>query len=82
MSPSPGAVLLTGTTGFIGMELLARYLERSDGAGRHRFRERQQIIHAGVTPEAAIDAKDQKRPQPHDDQHGESAQEQFPRRTV
>jgi thioester reductase-like protein len=27
---SPGAVLLTGTTGFIGMELLARYLERSD----------------------------------------------------
>ncbi len=30
MSPSPGAVLLTGTTGFIGMELLARYLERSD----------------------------------------------------
>jgi thioester reductase-like protein len=28
-SPS-GAVLLTGTTGFIGMELLARYLERSD----------------------------------------------------
>ena len=30
MSPSRGAVLLTGTTGFIGMELLARYLERSD----------------------------------------------------
>jgi thioester reductase-like protein len=30
VSPSPGAVLLTGTTGFIGMELLARYLERSD----------------------------------------------------
>ncbi len=30
MTTSPGAVLLTGTTGFIGMELLARYLERSD----------------------------------------------------
>ena len=30
MNTSPGAVLLTGTTGFIGMELLARYLERSD----------------------------------------------------
>jgi thioester reductase-like protein len=30
VSPSSGAVLLTGTTGFIGMELLARYLERSD----------------------------------------------------
>jgi thioester reductase-like protein len=30
VSTSPGAVLLTGTTGFIGMELLARYLERSD----------------------------------------------------
>jgi thioester reductase-like protein len=30
VSPSRGAVLLTGTTGFIGMELLARYLERSD----------------------------------------------------
>ena len=25
-----GAVLITGTTGFVGMELLARYLERSD----------------------------------------------------
>ncbi len=27
---SPGAVLLTGVTGFVGMELLARYLERGD----------------------------------------------------
>ncbi|MGH2866036.1 MAG: SDR family oxidoreductase [Solirubrobacteraceae bacterium] len=27
---APGDVLLTGTTGFVGMELLARYLERSD----------------------------------------------------
>ena len=26
----PGAVLLTGSTGFVGMELLARYLERTD----------------------------------------------------
>jgi thioester reductase-like protein len=30
VSPSTGDVLLTGATGFIGMELLARYLERSD----------------------------------------------------
>jgi thioester reductase-like protein len=30
MSPSRGDVLLTGTTGFVGMELLARYLQRSD----------------------------------------------------
>jgi thioester reductase-like protein len=30
VSASAGDVLLTGTTGFIGMELLARYLERSD----------------------------------------------------
>ncbi|HET8978277.1 MAG TPA: SDR family oxidoreductase [Solirubrobacteraceae bacterium] len=30
MNPTTGDVLLTGTTGFIGMELLARYLERSD----------------------------------------------------
>lgn len=29
MSPGDGAVLLTGTTGFVGMELLDRYLERS-----------------------------------------------------
>lgn len=29
MSAGPGDVLLTGTTGFVGMELLARYLERS-----------------------------------------------------
>ncbi|HEY5189256.1 MAG TPA: SDR family oxidoreductase [Solirubrobacteraceae bacterium] len=27
---APGDVLLTGTTGFVGMELLARYLERSE----------------------------------------------------
>jgi Male sterility protein/WS/DGAT C-terminal domain len=27
---APGAVLMTGATGFIGMELLARYLERTD----------------------------------------------------
>src|SRR5579859_7606706 len=27
---SNGDVLLTGATGFVGMELLARYLERSD----------------------------------------------------
>jgi thioester reductase-like protein len=27
---SPRAVLITGTTGFVGMELLARYLERSE----------------------------------------------------
>jgi thioester reductase-like protein len=25
-----GTVLLTGATGFVGMELLARYLERSE----------------------------------------------------
>ncbi len=30
MNTVSGDVLLTGTTGFIGMELLARYLERSD----------------------------------------------------
>jgi thioester reductase-like protein len=30
MSRVDGAVLLTGATGFVGMELLARYLERSD----------------------------------------------------
>ena len=31
MSPlSGGDVLLTGATGFVGMEVLARYLERSD----------------------------------------------------
>ncbi|HZE05766.1 MAG TPA: SDR family oxidoreductase, partial [Solirubrobacteraceae bacterium] len=30
MTSTTGDVLLTGTTGFIGMELLARYLERSD----------------------------------------------------
>ena len=29
-SGSGGDVLLTGTTGFVGMELLERYLERSD----------------------------------------------------
>jgi thioester reductase-like protein len=30
MSQADGAVLLTGATGFVGMELLARYLERTD----------------------------------------------------
>jgi len=30
MSRADGAVLLTGATGFVGMELMARYLERSD----------------------------------------------------
>jgi thioester reductase-like protein len=30
MSAAQGDVLLTGTTGFVGMELLARYLERSE----------------------------------------------------
>ena len=30
MTISRGDVLLTGTTGFVGMELLARYLQRSD----------------------------------------------------
>lgn len=30
MSDSGGLVLLTGATGFVGMELLARYLERTD----------------------------------------------------
>jgi thioester reductase-like protein len=30
MSSSRGDVLLTGTTGFVGMELLARYIQRSD----------------------------------------------------
>ena len=30
MTTADGDVLLTGTTGFVGMELLARYLERSD----------------------------------------------------
>jgi thioester reductase-like protein len=30
MNPRRGAVLITGTTGFIGMEVLARYLERSE----------------------------------------------------
>ena len=29
-APAEGGVLLTGVTGFIGMELLARYLERTD----------------------------------------------------
>lgn len=32
--PRPGSVLLTGATGFVGMELLARFLERTD---RHVF---------------------------------------------
>ncbi len=30
MSSSEGAVLLTGATGFVGMELMARYLERTE----------------------------------------------------
>jgi thioester reductase-like protein len=30
MSPGRGDVLITGATGFVGMELLARYLERGD----------------------------------------------------
>ena len=30
MTTNTGDVLITGTTGFVGMELLARYLERSD----------------------------------------------------
>ena len=30
MTPATGDVLLTGATGFVGMELLARYLERGD----------------------------------------------------
>jgi thioester reductase-like protein len=30
VSARPGAVLLTGATGFVGMEVLARYLERCD----------------------------------------------------
>jgi len=30
MSTGPGDVLITGATGFVGMELLARYLERGD----------------------------------------------------
>jgi thioester reductase-like protein len=30
MKPAGGEILLTGATGFVGMELLARYLERSD----------------------------------------------------
>jgi long-chain acyl-CoA synthetase len=30
VSPSHGAVFLTGATGFVGMEILARYLERTD----------------------------------------------------
>ena len=30
MKRNRGAVLITGTTGFIGMEVLARYLERSE----------------------------------------------------
>ena len=30
MRPADGTVLLTGATGFVGMELLARYLERSE----------------------------------------------------
>jgi nucleoside-diphosphate-sugar epimerase len=28
--PTPGPLLLTGATGFLGMELLARCLERTD----------------------------------------------------
>jgi thioester reductase-like protein len=30
MTTASGDVLLTGATGFVGMELLARYLERGD----------------------------------------------------
>ena len=30
MTRADGAVLLTGATGFVGMELLARYLERTE----------------------------------------------------
>ena len=32
MTERDGSVLLTGATGFVGMELLARYLERGRGA--------------------------------------------------
>jgi thioester reductase-like protein len=47
-NPGRGAVLLTGATGFVGMELLARYLERSErpvfvlvrAEDEHRARER------------------------------------------
>jgi thioester reductase-like protein len=50
MTGGAGDVLLTGTTGFVGMELLARYLERSD-------RRVVALVRAGssATPQSRID---------------------------
>jgi thioester reductase-like protein len=45
-SHPPGAIFLTGATGFVGMELLARYLERTD---RHVYA----LVRAGDEAEAA-----------------------------
>ena len=42
----PGGVLITGTTGFVGMEVLARYLERT---GRHLYA----LVRAGDDAQAA-----------------------------
>ena len=50
--------------------------------GRHCFRKRHQIVHARVTPDAAIDTKEQKRRQPHDHQHRQRSQKKFPCRAV
>jgi thioester reductase-like protein len=52
MSSSDGAVLLSGATGFVGMEVLARYLERTDrriitlirAADDHAARERLDAV--------------------------------------
>jgi long-chain acyl-CoA synthetase len=62
MTAEPGSpILLTGATGFVGMELLARYLERTDrdvvalvraanGAEAHE-RLRGTLVRLGLTPE-------------------------------
>jgi thioester reductase-like protein len=61
MTPPAGGILLTGATGFVGMELLARYLERTDrdiyalvraaGAGEAGERMRATVTRLGLTPE-------------------------------
>ena len=50
-----GAVLLTGATGFVGMEVLSRYLERSD---RHvvALVRAENDAHAAARLRATIDA--------------------------
>jgi thioester reductase-like protein len=61
MAPPAGGILLTGATGFVGMELLARYLERTDrdvyalvraaDAGEARDRMRATLTRLGLAPD-------------------------------